>query len=64
MKANRISTPLTCQFLELVRATMWQTSVDCHLFRDYTVDWEAIGKRSLHQTVGNLVINGAMFMPP
>ncbi|MDE5877693.1 MAG: nucleotidyltransferase family protein [Muribaculaceae bacterium] len=64
MKANCISAPLTRQFLELVRATMWQTPVDCRLFRDYTVDWEAIGKLSLQQTVGNLVIEGAMSLPP
>lgn len=64
MKANRISAPLTRQFLALVRATLWQRSVDCRLFSDYTVDWEAIGKLSLQQTVGNLVIKGAMSLPP
>ncbi len=51
------------QLLSLVRASLWQTPVDCRLFVDRPVDWEEIGRLSVQQTVGALALNAALTLP-
>lgn len=63
MKEKSISSSTIGQFLSLVRASLWQTNVDSTPFKDAAIDWDEIGKLSMQQTVGGLVINAALSLP-
>lgn len=63
MKETIISTSTTRQLLSLLRASLWQTSVDTAPFQS-DVDWDAIITLALQQTVGALVIKAALSLPP
>lgn len=51
------------QLLELIRSSLWQTSVECLPFEVLPIDWDEIGKLSLQQTVAPLVFSAALRMP-
>lgn len=55
---------LTNQLLALVRASLWQTPVDCSVFMDCEMDWDGLGRLAFGQTVGPLACNGAFTLPP
>lgn len=63
MEVTRISSPAVCQLISLVRASLWQISVDYQPFIDYPPDWDIIGKLSLQQTVCVLAVTSAMSLP-
>lgn len=62
---NKISesSPAVGQLLALVRASLWQTPIDCGPFTLGAVDWDAIGRMAMQQTVGSLAINAAIRLP-
>lgn len=52
------------QLLELVRASLWHTPVDLGPFTGCPVDWDAIGRLAMQQTVAPLAVDAAMSLPP
>lgn len=52
------------QMLALARSSLWQKPVDEALFAGTSVDWQNIAKLALQQTIGSLVCEGALSLPP
>lgn len=63
MKEVPVFSPAVKQLLSLVRASLWQTPVECLPFNARHIDWDEIGKLSVQQTVGALAFNAAMRLP-
>lgn len=68
MKETIISTSTTQQLLSLVRASLWQISIDTRPFKDALpigsyIDWDTITTMALQQTVAPLAITAALTLP-
>ena len=55
--------PHALQLLDLVRASLWQRPAEASLFATDSVDWQEIAQNALQQTVGSLVLEGALSLP-
>lgn len=54
---------VTTQFLELLRAGLWEKKADESLFEERGTDWEAICRLARMQTVTGLVYDGMLTLP-
>lgn len=53
----------TKQLLSLVRSSLWDAPIEQSLFADQNVDWVSIGRMSMEQAVGILVMQAALSLP-
>ncbi len=51
------------QLASLVKYSLWNIPIDRRLYIDFPVDWDAIGRMAMEQTVGILVTEAALSLP-
>ncbi len=51
------------QLLALIRSSLWQKPVEVSSFEGQTVEWDAVGKISIQQTVGGLAFKAGLELP-
>ncbi len=61
--SESVSCATVSQMLALIRASLWQTPVECQPFDVLPIDWDEIGRMSEKQTVGPLAFTTALKMP-
>lgn len=67
MEMEKVQYPLKrveSQLLALIRASLWQRPVEEAAFKSEAVDWPAIGRLAIQQTVGPMVFEAALSLPP
>ncbi len=63
MNNNSIFSLESTQLLSLVRCSIWNAPIERSLFSNHPVDWDAIGKMAMEQTVGILATQAALSLP-